>query len=240
MLLTIIVFYSFIVRCLTRENKLVEAEKSCDLTSPSVTSNSITVNSSTTSTSSTTFNHLTKGLLKDITLSNRDNDAARVPNDKDKGDNTNDSGKEPDSDDEGADDNNFDEEEFYNIIATKASAFQSKRNSSTSTISSGSIYDDVYRTKRNSLRSQSSTCSEIIESTTSTAPMTGNRRCSEDRAQNRKLNYKTRRHGFQTLSKRRRTTGRYFLDKNLSPLQPPPPLHKSHKTLSLCLFGLSC
>lgn len=206
MLLTIIVFYSFIVRCLKRENKLIAPEKAGDLTSTSVTSNSVT--SSSTSSSTTTslaFNQSGEVALKDAPLSHRDKDA------KAEKDNPNDSGKEPFSDDEVADDNQFDEEEFYNIIATKAAAFQSKRNSSTSTVSSGSIYDDTYRTKRNSLRSQSSTCSEIVESTSTTAAMScGNRRGSDDRAQNRKLNYKTRRHGFQTLSKRRRTTGRYF------------------------------
>lgn len=106
-------------------------------------------------------------------------------------------------DDNNQDEENLNEEEFYNIIATKAAAFQSKRNSSTSTISSGSMFDESYRTKRNSLRSQSSTCSDIMETSS-------NRRCSEERIQNRKLNYKARRHGFTTLSKRRRTTGRYL------------------------------
>lgn len=206
MLLTIIVFYSFIVRCLRRENILVAPEKTLgDLSSStSVTSNSVT--SSSTSSSTTTsiaYNHFNKSQLKDTTLSKR------VPGETTEKDNPNDSSKEAYSDDEVADDNQFDEEEFYNIIATKAAGFQFKRNSSTSTVSSGSIYDDTYRTKRNSLRSQSSTCSDIVESTTE-AMSSCNRRSSEDRAQNRKLNYKTRRHGFTTLSKRRRTTGRYF------------------------------
>jgi hypothetical protein len=202
MLLTIIVFYSFIVRCLKREKYLVAPEKALgDLSSStSVTSNSVTSSSSTTT--SVAYNHFGKGLLKDTTLSNRDKEKTTEK------DNPNDSSKEPYSDDEVADDNQFDEEEFYNIIATKAAGFQFKRNSSTSTVSSGSIYDDTYRTKRNSLRSQSSTCSDIVE--TATEAMSDNRRSSEDRAQNRKLNYKTRRHGF-TMSKRRRTTGRYFL-----------------------------
>lgn len=212
MLLTIIVFYSFIVRCLKRENKLIAISEP---TSTSVTSHSITSTSASSSaTNSIAYNHLSKGLLKDAPLNNRDKDE-RVPADKREKDNPNDSSKEPYSDDEVADDNQFDEEEFYNIIATKAAAFQSKRNSSTSTASS-SIYDDTYRTKRNSLRSQSSTCSEIMETST-TGISIGNRRSSEDRAQNRKLNYKTRRHGFQTLSKRRRTTGRYFFS-----FSPPP------------------
>jgi hypothetical protein len=211
MLLTIIVFYSFIVRCLRRENKLISPERASDQISTSVTSTSLTSNSTSSSTTtSIAYNHFNKSQLKDATLSNRDKEE-REPVDKaEKEDNPNDSSKEPFSDDEVADDNQFDEEEFYNIIATKAAAFQSKRNSSTSTVSSGSIYDDTYRTKRNSLRSQSSTCSEVMESSTAT-PTVSNRRSSEDRAQNRtKLNYKTRRHGFQTLSKRRRTTGRYF------------------------------
>lgn len=207
MLLTIIVFYSFIVRCLTRENKLIAPEKSAVPKSASVTSNSITSNSTSSSaTTSIAYNHFNKGIAKDTTLNNRDKEG-RVGTDKtEKEENPNDSSKEPYSDDEVADDNQFDEEEFYNIIATKAAAFQSKRNSSTSTVSSGSMYEDTYRTKRNSLRSQSSTCSEIIETSTTTM---SNRRSSEERIQNRKLNYRTRRHGF-TLSKRRRTTGRYF------------------------------
>lgn len=208
MLLTIIVFYSFIVRCLKRENKLVAPEKIGELSSTSVTSNSITSNSTSSSTTTSTSSNLyNKGILQDSALNNRDKDF-RATNDKTEKDNPNDSSKEPFSDDEVADDNHFDEEEFYNIIATKAAAFQSKRNSSTSTVSSGSIYDDTYRTKRNSLRSQSSTCSDIVES--STEVMITNRRSSEDRIQNRKLNFKSRRHGFTTLSKRRRTTGRYF------------------------------
>jgi hypothetical protein len=212
MLLTIIVFYSFIVRCLKRENTLVAPEKS---TSASVTSNSIASSSTSSSiTTSLARNQSGKDALKDASLSHRDKDGK---------DNPNDSGKEPYSDDEVADDNHFDEEEFYNIIATKAAAFQSKRNSSTSTVSSGSIYDDTYRTKRNSLRSQSSTCSEIVESTTAPVMSCANRRSSEDRAQARKLNYKTRRHGFQTLSKRRRTTGRYF-NSHTSHFTPPPTL----------------
>lgn len=218
MLLTIIVFYSFIVRCLKRENKLIAPSEPAT-SSASVTSSSITTASSSSSTTtSIAYNHFNKGLLKDTTATNRDKED-RVPVDKSEKDNPNDSSKEPYSDDEVADDNQFDEEEFYNIIATKAAAFQSKRNSSTSTVSSGSIYDDTYRTKRNSLRSQSSTCSEIMEtSTTGSGGITiSNRRSSEDRAQNRKLNYKTRRHGFQTLSKRRRTTGRYFIS-----FSPPP------------------
>lgn len=212
MLLTIIVFYSFIVRCLKRENKLIAPEKPSEVTSNNVTSASVTSNSTSSSTTtSIAYNHHGKGLLKDKTLSNRVDDE-RAPTDKAEKDNPNDSSKEPYSDDEVADDNQFDEEEFYNIIATKAAAFQSKRNSSTSTVSSGSIYDDTYRTKRNSLRSQSSTCSEIVESSTGATNMSdrGNRRSSEDRIQNRKLTHKTRRLGFTTLSKRRRTTGRYF------------------------------
>lgn len=208
MLLTIIVFYSFIVRCLKRENKLIATEKIGELSSTSVTSNSITSNSTSSSTTtSSAFNHYSKSILQSTPLSNRNKDS-RPTEEKIEKDNLNDGSKEPFSDDEVADDNHFDEEEFYNIIATKAAAFQSKRNSSTSTVSSGSIYDDTYRTKRNSLRSQSSTCSDIVES--STEIMSVNRRSSEDRIQNRKLNFKSRRHGFTTLSKRRRTTGRYF------------------------------
>lgn len=210
MLLTIIVFYSFIVRCLKRENILVTPEKVLgDLSSStSVTSSSVTSGSTSSSTTtSIAYNHFNKSLLKDTASSNRDKEK-RVPGETTEKDNPNDSSKEPYLDDEVADDNQFDEEEFYNIIATKAAGFQFKRNSSTSTVSSGSIYDDTYRTKRNSLRSQSSTCSDIVES--QTEAMSNNRRSSEDRAQNRKLNYKTRRHGFTMLSKRRRTTGRYF------------------------------
>jgi hypothetical protein len=210
MLLTIIVFYSFIVRCLKRENILVAPEKVPGeySSSTSVTSHSVTSDSTSSSTTtSNAYNHFNKSLLKDTTLSNRDKEK-RTADETTEKDNPNDSSKEPYSDDEVADDNQFDEEEFYNIIATRAASFQFKRNSSTSTVSSGSIYDDTYRTKRNSLRSQSSTCSDIVETT---AEVMSNRRSSEDRAQNRKLNYKTRRHGFTTLSKRRRTTGRYFL-----------------------------
>ena len=206
MLLTIIVFYSFIIRCLTRENKLIATEKTGEAISESVTSNSITSNSTSSSaTTSIAYNHFSKGLLKDTALNNRDKESRVAADKTEKEENPNDSSKEPFSDDEVADDNQFDEEEFYNIIATKAAAFQSKRNSSTSTVSSGSMYDDTYRTKRNSLRSQSSTCSEIIETPSTTMI---NRRSSEERIQNRKLNYRMRRHGF-TLSKRRRTTGRY-------------------------------
>lgn len=235
MLLTIIVFYSFIVRCLKRENRLIGSTgktTSVDSASNSISSNSITTNNSSTSSSaanSIAYNHLNKNHhhhqhhynRKDSLLINRSDKedhrreslATVVQAGKLKDDNPNDdSGKEPfsDEDDEVADDNQFDEEEFYNIMATKAAAFQSKRNSSTSTVSSGSMYDDTYRTKRHSLRSQSSTCSDIME----TSVMSNNttRRSSEEscRLQNRKLNYKSRRHGFQTLSKRRRTTGRYF------------------------------
>jgi len=227
MLLTIIVFYSFIVRCLKRENKLVAPGKlaryqhqrtttfdcSSEVTSASTTSsNSVTSSTSSSSSSSSSattsiaYNHFNKSILKE-TLTNRDHrdpDKTQLP--------AADAIKKAEdfSDDEVADDNQFDEEEFYNIIATKASAFQSKRNSSTSTVSSGSMYDDTYRTKRNSLRSQSSTCSDIVE--TSVMSSSNNRRSSEEscRTANRtKLNYKTRRHGFTTLSKRRRTTGRY-------------------------------
>lgn len=211
MLLTIIVLYSFIVRCLKRENQLIAPRKSSEITSASVSSNSVTQSSSTTSstTTSNAYNHLSKGTLKEVELCNRDKsvDDTRVSSSDLTKDNLNESTKEPYSDDEVADDNQFDEEEFYNIIATRASAFQSKRNSSTSTVSSGSIYDETYRTKRNSLRSQSSTCSDIVETS-----VMSNRRSSEEscRLQNRKLNYKTRRHGFTMLDKRRRTTGRYF------------------------------
>lgn len=230
MLLTIIVFYSFIVRCLKRENKLIGStgkQTSFDSATNSISSYSIT-NSTTSSSAanSIAYNHLSKNHRKNSSVSaiNRSDkkdqqlrreSLARTTEqgeDKTKQEEENlneDSGKEPFSeDDEVADDNQFDEEEFYNIIATKAAAF-GKRNSNTSTVSSGSMYDDTYRTKRHSLRSQSSTCSDIME----TSVMSNTtRRSSEEscRLQNRKLNYKSRRHGFQTLSKRRRTTGRYF------------------------------
>jgi hypothetical protein len=226
MLLTIIVLYSFIVRCLKRENKLITSGKSSctdyQSASNSVSSNSIATNSTSSSTTnSIAYNHLSKNHHhyhphhhKDSTVINLDKEEdcdTEILNrgNKEIKDNPNDSSKEADSDDEVADDNQFDEEEFYNIIATKAAAFQSKRNSSTSTVSSGSMYDDTYRTKRHSLRSQSSTCSDIME----TSVISTTRRSSEEscRLQNRKLNYKSRRHGFTTLSKRRRTTGRYFL-----------------------------
>lgn len=192
------------VRCLKRENTLVAPEKSSESTTTSV-SNSITTNSTSSSSTTTSiaYNKLHKSVLKDTPLSKCDKNEG-LQQERNKADNSNDSGKEPDSEDEGTDDNNFDEEEFYNIIATKAAAFQSKRNSSTS-VSSGSFYDDAYRTKRNSLRSQSSTCSEIIDET-SAVQMSGSRRSSEDRIQNRKLSYKNRRIGW----KRRRTTGRYW------------------------------
>lgn len=235
MLLTIIVFYSFIVRCLKRENKLIGTTgktNSVDSATNSISSQSITTNNSSTSSSaanSIAYNHLSKNPLhlyhrhhrKDSVLINRADKEEHLRREslatvvqgeklnKDSDNPNEDSGKEGFSDDEVADDNQFDEEEFYNIIATKAAAFQSKRNSSTSTVSSGSMYDDTYRTKRHSLRSQSSTCSDIME----TSVMSNTtRRSSEEscRLQNRKLNYKSRRHGFTTLSKRRRTTGRYF------------------------------
>lgn len=225
MLLTIIVFYSFIVRCLKRENKLIASDKSYidSSSSNSISSNSLATNSTSSSTTnSIAYNNLSRNHRKNTIIAvNRDKEEqiATVEGDKVK-DNPNDSGKEPFSDDEVADDNQFDEEEFYNIIATKAAAFQSKRNSSTSTVSSGSMYDDTYRTKRHSLRSQSSTCSDIME----TSVMSSTRRSSEEncRLQNRKLNYKSRRHGFTTLSKRRRTTGRYFnmLKKNQNQILP--------------------
>jgi hypothetical protein len=237
MLLTIIVFYSFIVRCLKRENKLIGSTgktTSIDSATNSISSHSITTNNSSTSSSaanSIAYNHLNKNhqyhhhhynRKGSVLLINRggvDKDELRressvteetlegAGKSKEEEDNAI---EETYSDDEVADDNQFDEEEFYNIIATKAAAFQSKRNSSTSTVSSGSMYDDTYRTKRHSLRSQSSTCSDIME--TSVMSTNTTRRSSEEscRLQNRKLNYKSRRHGFQTLSKRRRTTGRYF------------------------------
>lgn len=237
MLLTIIVFYSFIVRCLKRENRLIGTTgktTSVDSATNSISSHSITTNNSSTSSSaanSIAYNHLNKNhhhhhhhySRKDSLLINRadkedhrrESLATVVQAGNIKDDNPNeDSGKEPfsDEDDEVADDNQFDEEEFYNIMATKAAAFQSKRNSSTSTVSSGSMYDDTYRTKRHSLRSQSSTCSDIMETSVMSISNNTTRRSSEEscRLQNRKLNYKSRRHGFQTLSKRRRTTGRYF------------------------------
>lgn len=233
MLLTIIVFYSFIVRCLKRENKLIGKQTSFDSATNSISSYSIT-NSTTSSSAanSIAYNHLNKNhhhRKESVSAINRidkkDQRRESLATKTELGEGTTkeeeypneDSGKEPFSeDDEVADDNQFDEEEFYNIIATKAAAFQSKRNSSTSTVSSGSMYDDTYRTKRHSLRSQSSTCSDIME----TSVMSNTtRRSSEEscRLQNRKLNYKSRRHGFQTLSKRRRTTGRYFSTKSNFP-----------------------
>lgn len=227
MLLTIIVFYSFIVRCLKRENKLIGTtgkQTSFDSATNSISSYSIT----NSSTSSIAYNHLSKNhhhhhRKESVSAINRPDKIDQLQSlatateqgeeekTKEEENLNEDSGREPFSeDDEVADDNQFDEEEFYNIIATKAAAFQSKRNSSTSTVSSGSMYDDTYRTKRHSLRSQSSTCSDIME--TSVISNNTTRRSSEEscRLQNRKLNYKSRRHGFTTLSKRRRTTGRYF------------------------------
>lgn len=256
MLLTIIVFYSFIVRCLKRENKLIGSTgktTSIDSATNSISSHSITTNNSSTSSSaanSIAYNHLSKNhqyhhhhynrkgsvLLINRSAGGIDKDEHRreslateggaqegVGKSKEEEDNPN---EETYSDDEVADDNQFDEEEFYNIIATKAAAFQSKRNSSTSTVSSGSMYDDTYRTKRHSLRSQSSTCSDIME--TSVMSTNTTRRSSEEscRLQNRKLNYKSRRHGFQTLSKRRRTTGRYFS-------------HLSTKKIKFSLYSLA-
>lgn len=108
-----------------------------------------------------------------------------------------------------------DEEEFYNnVISTKAGTFQLKRNSSTSQSSSlnssSIILYDEYRSKRHSLRSQSSTASDIITDTPNS--VISNRRLSEEscRMSNRRLNYKSRRYGYRaSLSKRRRTTGRY-------------------------------
>lgn len=223
MIVTIIVLYSFIVRCLTRQKELLVLEEAEESTTALTASNTTTQTPATSSSSISTASSTTTSIALNnynINIVNRSTNTLSHLNDKaldaldiNKG-NLSDSSKEDrpsDNDpflDEVADDNQFDEEEFYNIIATKAAAFQSKRNSSTS-LSSGSIYDADYRTKRNSLRSQSSTASDVME--TATNSIITNRRSSEEscRLSNRKINYKTRRHGFQTLSKRRRTTGRY-------------------------------
>lgn len=223
MIVTIIVLYSFIVRCLTRQKKLLVLEEAEESTTALTASNTTTQTPATSSSSISTASSTTTSIALNnynINIVNHSTNKLSHLNDKaldaldiNKG-NLSDSSKEDrpsDNDpflDEVADDNQFDEEEFYNIIATKAAAFQSKRNSSTS-LSSGSIYDADYRTKRNSLRSQSSTASDVME--TATNSIITNRRSSEEscRLSNRKINYKTRRHGFQTLSKRRRTTGRY-------------------------------
>lgn len=225
MIVTIIVLYSFIVRCLTRQKELLVLEEAEESTTALTASNTTTQTPATSSSSISTASSTTTSIALNnynINIVNHSTNTLSHLNDKalgldaldiNKG-NLSDSSKEDrpsDNDpflDEVADDNQFDEEEFYNIIATKAAAFQSKRNSSTS-LSSGSIYDADYRTKRNSLRSQSSTASDVME--TATNSIITNRRSSEEscRLSNRKINYKTRRHGFQTLSKRRRTTGRY-------------------------------
>lgn len=105
-----------------------------------------------------------------------------------------------------------DEEDFYNIISTQPTGFHSKRHSSSAS-SKSSIYGSsilLYDGRRHN--SQSSTTSSELMSDSRVD--TSNRRLSggqddNGRILNRKLNYKTRRHGFQTLSKRRRTTGRY-------------------------------
>lgn len=223
MIVTIIVLYSFIVRCFTRQKELLVLEEAEESTTALTATNTTTQTPATSSSSISTASSTTTSIALNnynINIVNRSTNTLSQLNDKaldaldiNKG-NLSDSSKEDrpsDNDpflDEVADDNQFDEEEFYNIIATKAAAFQSKRNSSTS-LSSGSIYDADYRTKRNSLRSQSSTASDVME--TATNSIITNRRSSEEscRLSNRKINYKTRRHGFQTLSKRRRTTGRY-------------------------------
>ena len=104
-----------------------------------------------------------------------------------------------------------DEEDFYNIISTQATGFHSKRHSSSAS-SKSSIYGSsilLYDGRRNNSQS-STTSSELL----SESRIDSSRRLSagtEDntRISNRKINYKTRRHGFQTTSKRRRTTGRY-------------------------------
>ena len=222
MIVTIIVLYSFIVRCFTRQKELLVLEEAEESTTALTASNTTTQTPATSSSSISTASSTTTSIALNnynINIVNHSTNTLSHLNDKaldaldiNKG-NLSDSSKEDrpsDNDpflDEVADDNQFDEEEFYNIIATKAAAFQSKRNSSTS-VSSGSIYDVEYRTKRNSLRSQSSTASDVMETPSS---IITNRRSSEESCQlsNRKINYKTRRHGFQTLSKRRRTTGRY-------------------------------
>ncbi|KAG5682866.1 hypothetical protein PVAND_012187 [Polypedilum vanderplanki] len=243
MLLTIIIFYSFIVRCLKRENKLIgvptngKSQSSLaytDSSSNSISSNSTATNSTSSSAAnSIAYNHLSKGHHKHHHLHHFHQketiDCEKEEGEEETGEKRQREGEEAEeeekknSDDEVADDNQFDEEEFYNIIATKAAAFQSKRNSSTSTVSSGSMYDDTYRTKRHSLRSQSSTCSDIME----TSVMSNTtRRSSEEscRLQNRKLNYKSRRHGFTTLSKRRRTTGSFDVENGQrSPLEGGSP-----------------
>ena len=223
MIVTIIVLYSFIVRCLTRQKELLVLEEAEESTTALTASNTTTQTPATSSSSISTASSTTTSIALNnynINIVNRSTNTLSHLNDKaldaldiNKG-NLSDSSKEDrpsDNDpflDEVADDNQFDEEEFYNIIATKAAAFQSKRNSSTS-VSSGSIYDADYRTKRNSLRSQSSTASDVME--TANNSIITNRRSSEESCHlsNRKINYKMRRHGFQTLSKRRRTTGRY-------------------------------
>lgn len=223
MIVTIIVLYSFIVRCFTRQKELLVLEEAEESTTALTATNTTTQTPATSSSSISTASSTTTSIALNnynINIVNRSTNTLSQLNDKaldaldiNKG-NLSDSSKEDrpsDNDpflDEVADDNQFDEEEFYNIIATKSAAFQSKRNSSTS-LSSGSIYDADYRTKRNSLRSQSSTASDVME--TATNSIITNRRSSEEscRLSNRKINYKTRRHGFQTLSKRRRTTGRY-------------------------------
>jgi hypothetical protein len=108
-----------------------------------------------------------------------------------------------------------DEEEFYNnVISTKAAAFQSKRNSSTSqssSINTSSILSyEEWRSKRNSLRSQSSTASSDPYTDTPNSVINNRRLSEESNQSNRKWNYKSRRFGYRaSLSKRRRTTGRY-------------------------------
>ena len=104
-----------------------------------------------------------------------------------------------------------DEEDFYNIVSTQATGFHSKRHSSSAS-SKSSIYGSsilLYDGRRHN--SQSSTTSSELMSDSRVD--NSNRRLSgqddNGRMSNRKLNYKTRRHGFVTLSKRRRTTGRY-------------------------------
>lgn len=215
MLLTVIVLYSFIIKFLKRDCDLSNTDESGDvnsLKSPSSNSSSkqpIFSNSSSLLTS-IAYEKLKKNHMNRENSTSNEYVTTRSQSPS-QDNNKNLSAKSPNNSDEDlVDDNNQDEdvenlneEEFYNIIATRAAAFQSKRNSSTSTISSGSIFDESYRTKRNSLRSQSSTCSDIMETSS-------NRRLSEERIQNKKLNYKARRHGFTSLSKRRRTTGRYF------------------------------
>lgn len=233
MIITIIIIYSLIIRGLQRQKTIESKVRSDSSTNVQNTTGDLSKNSSQ---GSETLSDINKGSVNNqncnlninleedrlsIDKSEKANlcdiDSKEGKNNSDI-DNKNDNKEKietvgTDSDDEEG--SLTDEEEFYNnVIFTKSAAFQSKRNSSTSqssSLNSSSIISyDEWRSKRNSLRSQSSiTSSDPLTDTPNS--VINNRRLSEESNQsNRRWNYKSRRFGYRaSLSKRRRTTGRY-------------------------------